>query len=75
LFGVARVVELARFFEASHNHVDEEFVVRAAREFLFHFVDRVGAAREGAEGDVVEFGFGFELGGLGEHEGKNEVRK
>jgi hypothetical protein len=38
----------------------------------------VGAAHEGAEGDVVEFGLGVELAGLGEHEKKhrsNEVMK
>ena len=67
LFGVARVIELAIFLEARHDDLDEQLIVGAAAELLFHFMDRVCAAHEGAESNVVELGFGFELAGAGEH--------
>ena len=72
--GVAIVIELAVFLEAGHDYADEELVLGAAGEFLLHFVDGVGATHEGAEGYVVEFVFGVEFAGAGEHAGENEVR-
>ena len=42
---------------------------------MFHFLDGVGAAHQGAEGYVVEFGFGVELAGSVEHSRRIEVRK
>ena len=73
LFGVAGVVEHAVFFEASEDDLGEQFAGGAASEEFFHFVHRVRAAHEGAEGYVVEFGFGVELARLGEHERSIEV--
>jgi hypothetical protein len=75
LFGITGVVELAAFFQAGHNSLDKKLVAGAALEEFFHFVNGVGAAHERAKGDGVEFGFGFELTGLGEHEKSIEVMK
>ena len=70
--GVAGIVELARFFEASKNDLGEEFRIGAAQEFRFHFVDGVSAAHEDTEGVVVEVLLGIEFAGAGEHEGSIE---
>ncbi len=71
LFGVAGVVDHTVFLEACDDDLGEEIATGAALEEFSNFVDGVGAAHEGAEGDVVEFGFGVELAGLGEHEKKH----
>lgn len=75
--GVGLVVEAAGFLEAGENDADQEIVASVAGEFLLHFLHGMGAAHERAQGDVVEFFFGFELAGTGagEHERENEVRK
>ena len=70
--GVARIVELAGFFEARENDLGEEFRIGAAEEFGFHFVDGVGAAHEDTKGVVVEVLLGVEFAGAGEHEGSIE---
>jgi len=67
LLRVASVVELSIFFEAREDDVSEKIAAGAAREEFLHLVDGVGTAREGAEGYVVEVGFGVEFAGLGEH--------
>jgi len=43
LLGVAGVVYQAIFFQACHDHLNEELVVAAAFEFFLHLVDGVGA--------------------------------
>ena len=80
LFGVARVVELAGFPEAGENDLSEKFGIGATEEFRFHFVDRMRAAHQDAEGVFVQVLFGVEFAGLREHgrrvkEGRNEVKR
>ena len=80
LFGVAGIVDQAVFAEAGEDDLGEEFAGGAALEEFFHFGDGVGAAHEGALSGFVEFGFGVELAGFGEHErrmkeGSSEVKK
>jgi len=70
LFGVAGVIELARFLEPCEDNLGEEFAVGATKEFRFHFVDGMSTAHEDAEGVVVEVLFGFEFARLCEHEKK-----
>ena len=53
LFGVAGVVNHALAFEAVEDGLDHGFVVAAALEGFFHFVDGMGAAHEGADSGVV----------------------
>jgi len=72
LLGVAVVVNHAVFFEAGHDQLGEELVVRAAREELFHFRDGVGPAHQGALSSFIKLGFGFELAGFAEHERRIE---
>jgi hypothetical protein len=79
LFGVAGIIKLAGFFESGHDDLDEKFIVGSPGEELFHFVDGMSAAHEGAQSDIIEFRFGFELARLGEHgkkmrEGRKEVK-
>ncbi|HKW56427.1 MAG TPA: hypothetical protein VJN42_03635 [Candidatus Acidoferrum sp.] len=71
LFGEAGVIEMTFAFEQVNYQLDEFAVVGAPREMLLHFVNGVSAAHEGAEGVVVEGGFGFEAARLGEHEKKD----
>jgi len=68
LFCVARVVELAGFFEAGENDLGEEFAVGAAEKLLLHFVNGVSTAHEDAEGIFVEVLLGVEFARPGEHE-------
>ena len=67
LFSVAVIVEGAVFLEAGEDYLGEEVAAGAALEEFLHFVDGVRAAHQGAEGYVVEFGFGVEFFGAGEH--------
>lgn len=70
LLGVAGVVELAVFFHAREDDLREELVRSAAVEQALHFFYGVGAAHQGAEGDVVEFLFGVDFAGGREHNGR-----
>ena len=45
----------------------QEVAAGAALEEFLHFVYGMRAAHQGAEGYVVEFGFGVEFFGAGEH--------
>jgi len=75
--GVDFVVEAAGFLEAGEDDANQEIVARVAGQLFPHFLHGMSAAHERAEGDVVEFLFGFELAGAGagEHKREDEVRK
>jgi len=80
LLGVAGVVELAVFFHAGKHDLRKELVRGAAVEQALHFFYGVGAAHQGAEGDVVEFLFGVDFAAGREHnarmmEGVGEVKR
>jgi hypothetical protein len=75
LLGVAGVVDHAVFAEAGEHDLSEEFTGGAALEESFHFGDGVRAAHQGALSGFVQFGFGVELAGLSEHEGRIEEMK
>jgi len=68
LFGVSRVVQLAVFPEPRHDDLDQQLVVCTPRQHFFHFVHGVRAPHQCANGDIVEFGFRFELARFAEHE-------
>ena len=70
LFGVAVVVEAAVFLQAGQDYLGEEVAAGSAFEEFLHFVYGMRAAHQGAEGYVVEFGFGVEFFGAGEHRGE-----
>ena len=59
--GVARVVKIGALAELGDDARDEVRVIGAAREVIAHFVDRVRAAHQSAEGCGIEFFFGFEF--------------
>ena len=67
LFGVAVVVEGAVFLQAGEDYLGEEVAAGSALEEFLHLVYGVRAAHQGAEGYVVEFGFGVEFFGAGKH--------
>ena len=68
LLRVAGVVELAVFFHAGHDDLGEKFVGGAAVEEALHFLDRMRAAHQGAQGDVVKFLLGVDFLGGSKHE-------
>lgn len=68
LLRVASVVELAVFFHAGYDDLGEKLVGGAAIEQALHFFDGVGAAHEGAQGDVVEILLGVDFFCRSEHE-------
>ena len=80
LFGVTRIIKLARFFQTGENDLRKELGIGTAQEFRFHFVYGVSAAHEDAQGVVIEVLLGVEFARPGEHvrrlkQGRNEVKR
>src|SRR5690242_12032312 len=73
LLGKALVINHLGALQTVHYIFQKIVVIRSPAQQLFHFVDGVSAAHQGANGSVVEFCFGFGLAGLGEHEKRIEV--
>jgi len=61
--GVAGIVKVVQFAKAGDDGRDELLFFCATLEILFHFMDRVIAAHEGALGGHIELVFGPELAG------------
>lgn len=60
---VARVVEISALAQLGNDPRHEIGVVRAAGEVIAHFMNRVRAAHQRAQGRGVEFFLGFEFAG------------
>ena len=59
--GVASIVEVVQFAQAGDDGRNQLLFFGAALEILLHFVDREGAAHEGALGGHIELVFGAEF--------------
>ena len=69
---VAAVVDQPATLQPRHDLLYERLVFAAALERLLHFMDGMRAAHEYLDGGVVQLGFGVNLAGLKEHEGRIE---